>query len=641
MVMKKRTKWLISFLVIFTIMLLYASSRSSLLRSEGGNFKNTKEGFQLQQGDTITQQLSNSHKDIKAISLHLNSDVKQAHFTGELKLITKNETEEINVTSDMFKEDGELYIPLPERIQKEATDLRIVLEKIKFDENKGIYITTAFPIEGKMLNVNGETKDNKVLVVDYKLSSVPYWKWGVLLTLSVLIATLFVWVGKRIVVEYTLIAMIFGSFFAVYTPIHQTSDEWVHFLKSQDVAQGNLITPKHEGNVGYFVSQKILDTYLHPVKRDEKINPDAIDYVKQFSIRPDAKEQQVFEPQATTAVYTFIPYIPQAIGIKLAMLADTNIWTANILGRLVNLFAFIAMSAYALYKMPVMRRTFMFFMLAPIIMFHAASLSADAVLMGSSFIFIALLMRLWFHNEGLTKAEFISMAVSGIIMTLCKFTYWPLLLLMLFGGVAKHGTKKKYWLFNIGVIGGAAILVAGWNIFVMKYVGDGLNSGDVSATRQISYMLHHPLEALKVFIRSFDHGLDEWIEMYNVFGFLSTPLKGILYLYPIVFVIIAIIDQKEGVPTLDWMKKWSLRFCIASVILLVMLSLYMTWTTVGSPYILGIQGRYFIPIIPFILLLVQQHFKFKIEKPDVDIFASKAAILFLTYAFVFWLVKLF
>ncbi|MCW1940777.1 DUF2142 domain-containing protein [Bacillus anthracis] len=89
------------------------------------------------------------------------------------------------------------------------------------------------------------------------------------------------------------------------------------------------------------------------------------------------------------------------------------------------------------------------------------------------------------------------------------------------------------------------------------------------------------------------------------------------------------------------MKKWGLRFCSISVILLVMLSIYMTWTTVGFPYVVGIQGRYFIPIIPLILLLIQQHFKIKVEKPNIDIFASKAATLFLTYAFVFWFVKIF
>lgn len=210
--MKKGTKWLISFLIIFAVLLLYASSKSSLLKSEGGNFKNTKEGFQLKQQDKITQQLSNSHKNIAAISLHFNSEVKQAHFSGELKLITKGETENINLTSDMFKEDGELYIPLSKKIQKKSTDLKIVIENIKFDENKGIYITTAFPIEDKMIDVNGEMKENKVVAVDYHLSSLPYWKLGVLLVLSGLVALLLVWAGKKIVVEYVLIATIFGSF---------------------------------------------------------------------------------------------------------------------------------------------------------------------------------------------------------------------------------------------------------------------------------------------------------------------------------------------------------------------------------------------------------------------------------------------
>ena len=39
------------------------------------------------------------------------------------------------------------------------------------------------------------------------------------------------------------------------------------------------------------------------------------------------------------------------------------------------------------------------------------------------------------------------------------------------------------------------------------------------------------------------------------------------------------------------------------------MSLYVHWTAVGSNYIQGIQGRYFLPILPLVMLLIGHSLK--------------------------------
>lgn len=638
--MKRLTKSLVIFLVIATIIFVYASARGKIMHAQGGNTKNARQFVTIMPGDTVSQVLYPKHTNVKGITLAFN-EAKDANFTADVEVRSANGDDLFHISSDQMDILGQVSLPLSNDVQGSEQKLELVISNIHYDNKKNVSIKAAEPLENTVMTINKEPIKNTAVVVTYTLSSIPYLKLFVLLLLAGCVTWCLSFAGSNLIREYALIATLFGLLFAIFTPIHQSSDEYVHYLKSQDVAAGHLITPKYNGDVGYFVSPKILDTVVAPVEKDEKFNPDVYHFISSQSVTPDDPSKQVFTKQPTTAVYTFIPYIPQAIGIKVAMLFHTSIWTANIFGRLANLFAFVLMSTYALKLMPIMKRTFMFFMLGPIIMFHASSLSADSVLMGSSFMFFALLMKLWFEKETMSRKDKILLGLSGFIMVICKFTYWPLVLLVLLAPSARFGSKKEFIRFSGIFIGITTLAVAAWNLFVMKYVGDAVAGGNVSASKQLLFMLHHPVEALHVFTVSLDHGLSEWIQMYNTFGFLSTPLKAILYIYPIIIVLLAVLDHQDRPLPLHKFQVWGLRVSVMAVTFLVMLSLYLTWTTVGNQYIFGIQGRYFIPIIPPLLLLIRQHFTLQVDKPSIPIFASRAATLFLAYSFLFWFAKMF
>ncbi|WP_379970340.1 DUF2142 domain-containing protein [Ectobacillus sp. sgz5001026] len=638
--MTRSLRWSIIFISILAIIFLYASSRGDLVHEQAGNTKNLRDYIPLHAGDTVSQYLLPKHTNIEGITIGFNSEASETGFTADVKIVSDSGYDEFHISNLQLNVLGQVYLPLS-KVKGNEKKLEVQLSNIKYDGAKEISLKTAEPFENASVSINDKAYQAKAMVVTYSLASVPYGKLAVLFVLAASLTAFLLFAGTNIVKEYVIIALVFGFFFAVFTPIYQASDEYVHYLKSEDVAQGHLITPKVNGYVGYYVSQKILDTEVAPIERDEKFNPDIAKYIQGSSVTPDDPSKQVFTFQPTTAVYTFIPYIPQAIGLKIAMIFHADIWTANIFGRLANLFAFLAISAYALSQIPVMKRTFMFFMLGPIIMFHASSLSGDAMLMSFSFLFFAMLMKVWFQKEEVTKKERILLAISGCLMALCKFTYWPLLLLMLLVSPEKFGSKKSYIRYNGIVIGIATLLVAGWNVFVMHYVGDAVAGGHVSASKQLAFIMQNPIGALQVFTRSFDHGMSEWLQMYNTIGFLSTPLRGIIAIYPIVLVLIAILDQQDRPFVLSNMQTWGFRFVTASVTILIMLSLYLTWTSIGNMYVYGVQGRYFIPIIPVILMLIRSHFTIKIDKPNIAIFASRAAALFLAYSFLFWYAKLY
>ena len=57
---------------------------------------------------------------------------------------------------------------------------------------------------------------------------------------------------------------------------------------------------------------------------------------------------------------------------------------------------------------------------------------------------------------------------------------------------------------------------------------------------------------------------------------------------------------------------------------LIFTSLYVQWTTIGSESILGVQGRYFIPILPLLMLLIGNDIKIKSGYNDKSVLKAFA-----------------
>ena len=92
-----------------------------------------------------------------------------------------------------------------------------------------------------------------------------------------------------------------------------------------------------------------------------------------------------------------------------------------------------------------------------------------------------------------------------------------------------------------------------------------------------------------------------YFEFVKTYAIVPYVLIG-LYLF------IAVTDSKLKDKLKRYQVVWILLVILATILLLFM-SLYVHWTASGSAYIQGIQGRYFLPILPLVMLLIGHRFK--------------------------------
>ena len=97
------------------------------------------------------------------------------------------------------------------------------------------------------------------------------------------------------------------------------------------------------------------------------------------------------------------------------------------------------------------------------------------------------------------------------------------------------------------------------------------------------------------------------------------------YALALICIWITITDQTIKDKFKLYQKVW-ISLTIIAVIGLIFTSLYVQWTTIGSDSILGIQGRYFIPILPLIALLIGSQLKVKTDYSEENTCKTIATI---------------
>jgi uncharacterized membrane protein len=114
-------------------------------------------------------------------------------------------------------------------------------------------------------------------------------------------------------------------------------------------------------------------------------------------------------------------------------------------------------------------------------------------------------------------------------------------------------------------------------------------------------------------------------------GWLDTGLPyGLLLFYAIALLILARLDYKPEIHFGLWRKFLSLTIFLG-IFSALFFVFWLTWTPAGSGQIEGIQGRYFIPIVPLLLLILYNDRK-KVSNAGLQWWApvSMAIVLLMT-----------
>jgi uncharacterized membrane protein len=289
-------------------------------------------------------------------------------------------------------------------------------------------------------------------------------------------------------------------------------------------------------------------------------------------------------------------YLPQAIAMAVGRWLGAGPLARLYSGRLANALVAVIVLAWAVQLMPIGRELTMFFGLLPMATYEYASVSADATVITSAFLFTAVALRAQLRGRW-NPGEVALAVVSGLVFCTQKPVYAPLLLVglpaALVRGRAKH-TLLVHAVIMVIVLGATAA----WLRFTARY--SSLLLG-VSVSGQATFIAAHPFAYAQTIARSFWYeGYLYYQELVGVFGWRSVYLPNLAYLLPLGALLLGPIAQPRDGPRLPTLAVAWNAVLLAAACMLILTAAYLLWNEVGSWFISIVSGRYFLPLLALV-----------------------------------------
>jgi uncharacterized membrane protein len=245
-------------------------------------------------------------------------------------------------------------------------------------------------------------------------------------------------------------------------------------------------------------------------------------------------------------------------------------------------------------------------------LYEAASVSADVYTIGISFLMIAFLLRCAAADSKLPSRDIFILLLGTILLALAKPGYSPIILLAFLVPAQRFGSQKRKFLIIAGMLA-IALVIGILCIFSMRdfvWAPPGVDNAG-----QLRFILAHPLSYISIVFRCIFRA-SQFGSFIGWFGWLELRLPlWIILPYGLLLIIVAFERRKKFIS----MKQ---RYIFGGVFALLALAIftiqYLSYTPVGKRSIDSVQGRYFIPFAPLLLLVFNsQRLSFSLEENAV------------------------
>ena len=426
---------------------------------------------------------------------------------------------------------------------------------------------------------------------------------------------------KSIDKYFLTIGLLLGATYLFISPVFTGSDEHNHYYRIYEITEGKMITPTDTKTVGSKMPSALKDTFISGGAHNTKIRYKSINKMINIKVNNNDRTQygKVWtDSYVNTALYSPVQYLPQIVGFSIGKLLKLDTYKIGILGRITNFLFYIVIGFFIIKYNKNFKLYYFLVMLSPNMLQCATTLSADAF---TNAIFLALLCIITNNYKKKSKDKRIIskilLFVTSIILACCKIVYIPFVLgIVLFSINSKNKVNKKDLFFCIFTIIVACIISLLW-IRTTKAIFD------ISYDKYIlqkQFILNHPIRYGVVLLRTLVEKSMDFIEclfigttMYHS----QVSIPAIISFSYVFIVVLSFINEKK--PN-NYSSKIRLFFTLMSIIVitLVCTAIYMQCTAqfhaVGNSTIIGIQGRYFIPIIMTIPIIINN----KINNKMVD-----------------------
>ena len=416
--------------------------------------------------------------------------------------------------------------------------------------------------------------------------------------ISILTITLLIFNNrkKEINIEkmYLIFAITLGILYVIISPVFTQSDESFHFIRAYQVSRFHFFSKRDNIQAYDYMPKSILDTLYDDNDKWPEIK-NYTDSINENKIKLDKKN--VIRVDVRASNYIFINYLPQAFGIRIGTILDLSPYMLGLLGRIFNLVACILLYYFGLKIIPIFKKTYAVILLMPTVISYAASMSADGLITAFAFLLIALVTKFIYEKKKMDWKSIILFLIIVTYVSTCKMCYLPLIGILLFIPKECFENSKKRYIFSISLIVYGVLCGLLWYKLSATELQSGVDYPFV--TRMINFC--------EAYINSMISNAGSYL--FNIVGgnYMYQNRVHPYIILPIIYLLLFIstIKSEEKSIELRYMYKVLTAGIIFIVVTLIGYALYFGNTTFGEPTIIGIQGRYYVPVILLLPLYIK------------------------------------
>ncbi|MGO5051979.1 DUF2142 domain-containing protein [Lachnospiraceae bacterium LCP25S3_G4] len=609
-------------LVGMSLIFMYRLEVRNAMKDRAHSYSNMKEyepEETLQEVILLKQQLELSQplvlysETLEGIELVF--DNHEGHANSELAVQINNcstgvnvATWNINTNSMADDKPFELLCEKPVKVDREQKYEMVVKVLESGEELAGIYITLSdgqqMPIQTNDGTLYGDAVLQYSLISGYASDIKMVFALICFVTLFAMVIVLYgIW--KKMTIEKLFVGMCLslGIIYILIIPPYAAPDDTAHIATTyyySNLLMGKAPVDDFERVIGMKGDPTISRSTFRPDKDSY------IQYTKGYLGKgDDLKERKTYLRPPLEITPT--GYIPQIVGVTIGRMLHMGGEQVLLLGSLCSLFVYTVLMYWVITIIPIGKMLMFFIGILPMSLQLATSFSYDTSVNTLSFLMIAYILQLAYVKDKTKLKDWVFLGVLTFCLSPIKVVYILIVGLCFMIPREKCEGKKIKGICCLGGIGVVSIMMTRLTQ-ILQFAN---NADDLYWTSDlgysVSYCVQNPIKIVGVFFRTFERELSTFIEtaIGSKLGSLELIVPEIVVIGFLFICICSVLNEETEEILLSITDRCCMGVVSISVIFAVAAGLLLGWARRTSPVIEGIQGRYFLPIMPLIFLMLK------------------------------------
>lgn len=426
---------------------------------------------------------------------------------------------------------------------------------------------------------------------------------------------------NKVEIYFLVSAFVFGMLFSVCLPPFSAPDEDFHFEVSYRLSNAFMGQKINDEN-GYIYMRE-CDIRNYEWYPDNSYQTELIKELKNF--KNDEKQKIIASESNRNSYVPIFMYIPQSIGITIGRILNLNYSWLVFLGRWVNLVTFIIITYFAIKWLPYGKWIIFSIAHIPLLLELVSSYSYDILILSGSFLLVSYILKLRTQENMISNKQLIGLICLLCIYVPLKPVYAPLAGLVLLIPDSKISDTKR-----ISIVKKAVLLILSLVVVLLVYKCSFMTMKWIESEKQIltnsdsdeyvkreldyynmididpvnkpnsHYLLDNPMHMVESFMNAYLSFTDEYI--FSTFGnylgwyHIRVPLYVSL-LSMLMLMIACKLGERTHDNDLNRYEKVLTIVLMIGCCFAVFLSMYLKNTMPSVRSIIGVQGRYLLPLL--------------------------------------------